>query len=414
MKRLRIWFDPPAFSWGRVLRIASLWAAVALVVALPIKRTAPDGTQASTPHTLRAAPTAVAAATAVAPIRPASSSGESAQPASAPVSSQPDVATCGGLRVRLAADGTPDLSQLSDAEVDRARQSLLGSLRRSGEPWLAAAALFIEALHDRSVSCSEPSCNGADTLQARLGAIQALARMAQTSNDPRIHAIALSACRGTVSNDPACAALSAESWALLDPTNAAPWMFVARNAQARADAAGLDHAMERIAQATHSDTGSGLLPAALAAHVPSDTELRAVMKIVHDVIEAQSGALLPPYHPFDAYCSDEALREPERPERCEDIALLLATRSMMVSDREAGLHLATQLGWPAEQLQALQEDIEAVKKATAAEMPAGADRLSCEGARRTLAHLGEVGRSGEMAAGLSAFSRCCAAPPPPR
>jgi hypothetical protein len=411
MKRIRIWFDPPAFSWSRVLRIAGLWGAVVLVVALPIRRTAPEATLASPRGT---APMAVAAATAIAHRMPASAPGEPAQPASAPASSQTDVTTCGGLRVRLAADGRPDLSRLSGTEVDRARQSVLAGLRHSGEPWLAAAALFIEALHDRSVSCREPGCTDSDTLQARLGAIQALARMAETSSDPRIHAIAVSACRGAVSTDPACAPLSAERWALLDPTNAVPWMFVARNAQTRADTAGLDHAMERIAQATHSDTGSGLLPGALAAHVPSDAELPAVMKLVREVIDAQSGALLPPYHPIEAYCSEEALREPERQERCEDIALLLATRSTTVADREAGLHLATRLGWPAEQLEALQGDIEAVKTASASQMPDGAEMLSCEGARRTLAHLAEVGRSGEVAAGLGAFSRCCAAPPPPR
>jgi len=28
----RIWFDPPAFSWGRVLRIGGLWFALVLVL----------------------------------------------------------------------------------------------------------------------------------------------------------------------------------------------------------------------------------------------------------------------------------------------------------------------------------------------------------------------------------------------
>ena len=28
----RIWFDPPAFSWGRVLRIGALWFALVVVL----------------------------------------------------------------------------------------------------------------------------------------------------------------------------------------------------------------------------------------------------------------------------------------------------------------------------------------------------------------------------------------------
>jgi hypothetical protein len=238
--------------------------------------------------------------------------------------------------------------------------------------------------------------------------------MAETSSDPRIHAIAVSACRGAMSTDPACAPLSAERWALLDPNNAVPWMFVARNAKAHNDLASLDHAMERIAVATQSDNGAGVLPAALATHVPSDAELPAMMKLVYDVLEAQSGALLPPYQLFDSYCSEDAMRETAREERCENIALLFATRSTTVTDRETGLQLATQLRWPPSRLGCRLAARRAAPEASAAEMPRGAEMLSCQGARRTLAHLAEIGRSGEVGAALSAFNRCCATPLPPR
>jgi hypothetical protein len=35
MAEPRIWFDPPAFSWGRVLRIGLLWFAAVLMVLVP-------------------------------------------------------------------------------------------------------------------------------------------------------------------------------------------------------------------------------------------------------------------------------------------------------------------------------------------------------------------------------------------
>jgi hypothetical protein len=36
MAKPRIWFDPPAFSWGRVLRIGALWSALVLVLLVPL------------------------------------------------------------------------------------------------------------------------------------------------------------------------------------------------------------------------------------------------------------------------------------------------------------------------------------------------------------------------------------------
>jgi hypothetical protein len=36
MAEPRIWFDPPAFSWGRVLRIGLLWSAAVLMVLVPV------------------------------------------------------------------------------------------------------------------------------------------------------------------------------------------------------------------------------------------------------------------------------------------------------------------------------------------------------------------------------------------
>ena len=36
MTHPRIWFDPPAFSWGRVLRIGALWFALVLVLLAPL------------------------------------------------------------------------------------------------------------------------------------------------------------------------------------------------------------------------------------------------------------------------------------------------------------------------------------------------------------------------------------------
>lgn len=417
MKGFRIWFDPPAFSWGRVLRIAGLWAALVLAVALPITRTVPEPPR-TTIRFSDTAPTAVAAATAIARAIPAQAASGPSPPASALTSRTEVFTACGGTPIPLVTNGVPDFSKLAGADVERARQSLLADLRRSGDPWLSAAALFIDTLGARSTPCAEASCaadDGRRISRDPLQPLQALVRMAEASSDPRMQALAMSACRGVASTDTACGRLSVERWAQLDPANAVPWVFVAAGAQARNDTAALGQAMQRIAQATHSDSGWGRLPAALAAHVPpSDAALPAVMKLVNQVIGVQSTALVPSYQPLNAYCSEEALRDSARREQCDDIAQVLAMRSTALTDRVVGLGMARRLGWPAPRLDALQEEIDAVTKATAAEMPGGVEMLSCDGARRTLAHLVEVGRVGEMEAGQRAFNRCCASPPPRR
>ena len=65
---------------------------------------------------------------------------------------------------------------------------------------------------------------------------ETIAKFASTSDDPEVYAVGFYACGsfapGTASQ---CTQLSAEQWARLDPNNAVPWLYVAREAAKRGE-----------------------------------------------------------------------------------------------------------------------------------------------------------------------------------
>ena len=113
MPEPRIWFDPPAFSWGRVIRIGVLWLALVLVLLTPLLMTVDEERRppAGEPLPLRVArvaPAAVAPSARPAPSaamsRPRPVADAPAATAAKPASAVPAARTveaCGGTRITL-------------------------------------------------------------------------------------------------------------------------------------------------------------------------------------------------------------------------------------------------------------------------------------------------------------------------
>ena len=386
----RIWFDPPTFSWGRVVRIGLLWLALVLAFILPLR--APDlepMTQAS-----GTAPQRVARAASVAP-----ATARLPAPRSSPVAAPVRVASASATR------SLPVCARVGAEEVAKLRERVLVAIRNRGGEWPEAVALSLEtsvAARGASETCEGAGCSAQEALRtSATRRVDSLALMAVGSGDARVYMLALNACASRQAAPAACQSLSPERWAQLDPTNAAPWFAMAARAQQAKDAPALSEAMQGAARATYSDTGWAQLPALVVANAPSDdAAVPAALQLAAEVAGGQSAALQSAPLVMD-YCRDEVLREPHRRQICSDIAELLATRSATLTDRTTGATIGRRLGWPQERSETLRVERDAVAQFNQA---GNADAIGCDGMRRTLAHVREVGQFGEFAAAQRAIA----------
>jgi hypothetical protein len=86
-------------------------------------------------------------------------------------------------------------------------------------------------------------------------AIEALAQLATSTQDPDIYVMAMRACRSIVPDAPpsGCGALSLDQWTRLDPDNAMPWLLSAREAKKRWDDASFQDALLHASRAKFFD-----------------------------------------------------------------------------------------------------------------------------------------------------------------
>lgn len=380
----RIWYDPPAFSWGRVLRIGGLWLAVVVVVLLlPTPHSNDEPVVAKRPVEEMPLPYAPAAS----PAAPRIAGPASAPPrtAVAAVTATRELEACGGKRLRLAADKPPDIGLLDQVDARELRLRTAAAMRLGSET-ARAAAPFVEA-------------PGAASLEALAGA-------AATGHDARAYAVAFRACAAgrPPARGGACALLSADQWSRLDPDNAVPWLFVAAQAQQRGDAAGVSEAMHRVAKARRSDDGAGVLPSLLLQHAPrDDASLLPALRVLLETNELQSGWALPSHGAAQSFCSETGVRDPARRQTCGDIAEVLVQRSTTLLDQTNGAAIGRRIGWGDDKLQALRTERDAIAEQAGRALAVEGEAFSCAWARRGLAHLRGVAEQGELEAGRAAL-----------
>ncbi|HEV7914848.1 MAG TPA: hypothetical protein VGP22_13865 [Albitalea sp.] len=407
----RIWFDPPAFSWGRVVRIGLLWAGLVLVFMLPALQNDP-GVPAPAPVAVPAVSLRVAASAPRPPVatRPAT---VVAAVASAPLrtpAAAGEMPVCGGARLKLRSDGHADLAALAAADGGRVRQRIVSAIRRGGQEWDEAAALFLELTTGARVppaDCEGGNCSDSTRAATTARRLDGLANLALASRDPRLHMLAFNACVWSrqPAQSEACRAVSVERWTQLDPNNAVPWLFLASKAAQKRDGAALADAMQHVAHATHSDSGWGVLPGMVATNAPpEDAAVPATLQLLTEAVGVQTVLSVPSYQPTLEFCKDDALRDPARRQTCGEVAEVLATKSTTLTDRRMGAVLGKRTGWPAERSDSVKTELDAVGQVMGSRIAQGTELLACEGARRSIAYYREVGQVGEIEAARRAIA----------
>jgi len=204
--------------------------------------------------------------------------------------------------------------------------------------------------------------------------LHGLADLAARSSEPAVIAIALEAC---AERPAACGAAAPARWAELEPANAAPWLLLAHEAEASGDDAALAAAVARIAQASTLDWHDGdLAERALRAIPPGASALERTLD-VHAIAGAREDWAAPAYDGLVAWCTDDDRR---RAPACDAAAQLLVRHASRPAEARLGARLGRDLGWPAQRLQALRLQRDALGRAGAGLV--AADDYGCAATRR--------------------------------
>jgi hypothetical protein len=317
---------------------------------------------------------------------------------------------CGIGRVKTAVLDDPRELKIP---VQQAVDSLTGALAKSPQEVLRAAGLAVQSAGLSVAFKQSPECDGAacapkvaDATPPVQGQAQpaasaapreALARMAVATRSPQVYALALQAC-GPQRGQGNCAMLSTDQWARLDPDNAIPWLQVATDARLRGDNAGVDEALFRMSRATISDARFGAVTALAAAHMPGDVTLLAKHVVVTALMGVESAAVLPGYQVVTQYCSAANVRDANRQQTCSALADVLVKRGTTMLDLSVGVVVGERAGWPAERVQAVRDERDAMAQISVASQPEPRSAWSCEALGKTTRYLGELVMYGEAGA----------------
>jgi hypothetical protein len=205
------------------------------------------------------------------------------------------------------------------------------SLRASADPFTKAVALWLDVPRMGDDSEGIP-----DGERQRL-----LATMAATTTDPRVYALAFRTCSG--SSEAACQALSARRWAVLDPGNAVPWLFLLNDAERARDASGQQEAWFHVAAATRFDERAySQMQPVLAAADDTPDNLRAAEVLSVMGIGIAAGQTIA-FGPLLKGCRDAALADANRAQLCTKVADLMFDHSDTPITRQFGASMTRRL-----------------------------------------------------------------------
>ncbi len=253
---------------------------------------------------------------------------------------------------------------------------MLAQIAKTGTPGERAAALYLQVRGQTLQAMSEfdaryPGCRASEACVAEYRSttplsgnpdVNAMAHLAVASRDPQLYGLAYQACQRFWEPSPSqCAHISAEQWALRDPNNGAPWLFIAEKAGRDGRASDKAEAIYRFTQAKAFDNGFSLVSELTRSEaLRSDTPF-VQSTVVDWAYQVQYLGPWSPYSVFTDYCSVPALRDANRTQVCNDVAKSLLHSTPQLMGAIEGVLLAKRLAWPAQQFADAREELDALK-----------------------------------------------------
>lgn len=245
-----------------------------------------------------------------------------------PGAARTTIEICGGSPLMLEAVEAPEVqARALDSALQRVSPAPWVAMQRSADERIRAAGLVMA------------------------GDTGAVVKMATTTRDAKVYAMAQQAClpvtpgaaRGDATANAWCAQLTARQRAVLEPDNAAAWLQVALEAQTQGDVNGTDEAMARAAQAPTLDqhpmalaheTVRYTVDVAPASTLPSPWVLRAAMP----------DAVVSPIAAAGRLCNASELLRGARRAQCATLANRLIDNPSSHDDLALGAIVYEQLG----------------------------------------------------------------------
>jgi hypothetical protein len=305
--------------------------------------------------------------------------------------------------IRSTSDYPPEVSKVADVTFS----NVAGAMASQSQARTQAVGLYAKLVaamrrasdENRGLAgdCADEPCVQRRWKIAREAAephSQKLARLAVASQDPGAYALALYGCRLN-RDDGACAQLSAAQWSQLAPDNAVPWFYLAEESASRKDEAALSEALLRASRAKTSDYhGSTVL--AMAEH-PTARELASAPRLVYlsQLLGIYAALPAPAYLAVSQACSADRMTDSARRQQCLDLATMMTERSKSLIEFSLGTAIGERGGWPADRVQRLRDEMDAISFIGQSEMLAD-DVHSCRFLELLEGRIGELNALGEL------------------
>jgi hypothetical protein len=231
---------------------------------------------------------------------------------------------CGYGRIKQ--DAVEGIRADARESADKTFSRLKGRLAASRDPREAALGLYLQRSTDT------------------------LVKLASGSRDPQVYALAFLSC--SYGTGGACALLSAEQWADIEPDNAVPWLLIAsatRNGVARDEAVYRASAAQRFDPRFPNFLGLLQLPD-IRGQAP---QTRSVL--AEDLLGMQITLPSLPYSPFFRFCNFPAVADASHIDVCNNLAKLFLERDRTMIGFGVGVKLAQSAGWSPEVVNTLRE-----------------------------------------------------------
>ncbi len=344
--------------------IRRIWWGVGIVAASALLASVVLVAQAR--RDAQVAPPVVAAAPSRVALRPSIDANRTSATVVAPTSPAARASAPRGARV-VEICGTDPVRLSSAAGDDDNEQQLDEAVARSPVPWTDMQASADERIRAAGYALA--------------GRIEPLAKLASQTREASVFAMAQAAC-ARVAGDPSlaqpadqawCETLDAQKRVALEPDNAAAWLLLAADAEAKQDAVAVDDALRRAAVApslAHHSMAAVTQVERYAATSRASSALLWMHRALDDA--GMHEPLLPV-----AICTERAA--PNRREACTQIAQRLMEQPSSIGDLALGLAIGRQVGIDEALIARKRDELDAVQAAETARLEAwsGPDRYAC-------------------------------------
>jgi hypothetical protein len=307
-----------------------------------------------------------------------------------------EVEVCGVGKVKIDREDWTATGKYFDALTKESRMRWLSALRNSDDYRARATGLYLDNILDRDAPQTDPGLARDELVQLAVG-----------TRDPAIFALAHSKCTKGLqdsSSHEACPQLSIEQWTRADADNAVPWLELAAKARRENDSAAEAAAFSHASQAHQYETYSWSMFEFAEAPIPSDVTAADRWYLTVELIGVEA-AMPMPYQPLFQYCSRDALNDAKR-RQCSELAELMVAKATTLLDFSMGISLGARVGWPAERIGNLKQQVNASMQAIMQMTPSDPDQQwSCDAVARGNAYMSEWVQLGELGVARAEIER---------